>query len=123
MILPPVPGRALSPTPTVAVLCTAGYTRTVRPPASYTNALKRIQLTTLDRYRADRRPDDYEEDHLVPLEIGGAPSDRRNLWPQPWQQARRDDLIENQLHRDLCAGRLTVARAQAEIRLLKRRNG
>ncbi len=32
---------------------------------------------------ADRNPAHYQEDHLVPLELGGAPRDPRNLWPQP----------------------------------------
>jgi hypothetical protein len=26
---------------------------------------------------------DYHEDHLVPLCVGGHPIDSRNLWPQP----------------------------------------
>jgi hypothetical protein len=26
---------------------------------------------------------DYELDHLVPLEVGGAPSTATNLWPEP----------------------------------------
>ena len=28
-------------------------------------------------------PSHYQEDHLVPLELGGAPRDKRNLWPEP----------------------------------------
>jgi hypothetical protein len=27
-------------------------------------------------------PKDYEEDHLISLELGGAPRDPKNLWPQ-----------------------------------------
>jgi hypothetical protein len=26
----------------------------------------------------------YEEDHLIPLEDGGGPTDPRNLWPEPY---------------------------------------
>jgi hypothetical protein len=48
----------------------------------------------------------YEEDHLVNLELGGAPRSTRNLWPERWSQARRDDNgIEASLHRKLCRGR------------------
>jgi len=50
-----------------------GYTRTVRPPVSYTEPLKRAQIRAYGY--TDHRLRDYEEDHLVPLEVGGAPSD------------------------------------------------
>jgi len=26
----------------------------------------------------------YEEDHFIPLEVGGNPEDPGNLWPEPW---------------------------------------
>jgi len=46
----------------------------------------------------DRTMRDYEEDHLVPLEVGGNPHDPRNLWPEPlhgpWN-ARMKDRLEN----------------------------
>ena len=32
---------------------------------------------------ADTSTADYEEDHLIPLELGGAPRDPNNLWPEP----------------------------------------
>jgi hypothetical protein len=59
-------------------------------------------------------PSDFEEDHLVSLELGGAPHSTRNLWPEPWSQAHRDDNgIEASLHRKLCDGTLTLRQAQA----------
>jgi hypothetical protein len=60
-------------------ICVRGWTRTVRPPQNYTYALKRQQIAGY----ADRRAADYEEDHLIPLSLGGAPYDPRNLWPEP----------------------------------------
>jgi len=63
---------------------------------------------------ADRRA--YEFDHLIPRELGGA-DDVRNLWPQPIAEARVKDRQENRLHRDVCAGRLSLAAAQREMRL------
>lgn len=62
-------------------ICRAGYTASVRPPASYTNRLKRQQLAALGW--SDQNPRDYEEDHFIPLEIGGNPTDPKNLWPMP----------------------------------------
>ncbi len=39
---------------------------------------------------------DYHLDHLVPLCVGGAPRDARNLWPQPitgrWSTKEKDQL-------------------------------
>ncbi len=32
---------------------------------------------------------DYELDHLVPPELGGAPRDPANLWLQHWDEARK----------------------------------
>ena len=31
---------------------------------------------------------DYQEDHFISLELGGAPRDARNLWPEPQPRAR-----------------------------------
>src|SRR5664279_6067090 len=61
---------------------TRGGAATIRPPASsYTNALKRQQIVAYGY--PDTDPRGYEEDHLIALELGGAPSDQRNLWPEP----------------------------------------
>ena len=62
-------------------ICERGYTKTIRPPVSYTEPLKRRQLREYGY--ADQHIWHYEEDHLVPLEVGGAPRDPRNLWPEP----------------------------------------
>src|SRR5262249_31090768 len=62
-------------------ICVKGWTKTVRPPSSYTSALKRVQL--VEWQYADTNQAHYEEDHLISLELGGAPRSTRNLWPQP----------------------------------------
>ncbi len=58
---------------------------------------------------------DYEEDHQVPLEIGGSPSSVQNLWPEPrnirWGATVKDQL-ENRMHDLLCAGQVTLKTAQ-----------
>jgi hypothetical protein len=97
-------------------ICVAGWTATVRPPSSYTTPLKALGI---DAYGyVDRNLADYEEDHLVPLELGGAPRDPQNLWPQPRYGAHRasdKDIVENRLHADVCAGRVALAAARANI--------
>ena len=90
-------------------ICVTGWTTTVRPPTSYTNPLKVRQMAA---YGVHAAPSTVEEDHLVPLELGGAPRDEHNLWPEAWAGAHLKDLVENRLHRDVCAGRVTLAAAQ-----------
>lgn len=99
-------------------ICVRGWTRTVRPPLSYTEKLKRRQIRAYGY--EDRRLGHYEEDHLMPLDLGGAPADPRNLWPEPrmppdgWGADRKDEL-ELALNRLVCAGRLSLAEAQQAI--------
>ncbi|MEU0822991.1 hypothetical protein, partial [Streptomyces mirabilis] len=64
-----------------STICVSGWTATVRPPTSYTNPLKAQGI--IDYGYSDTNMSDYEEDHLVPLELGGAPRDPGNLWPEP----------------------------------------
>jgi len=70
---------------------------------------------------ADTNLRDYEEDHLIPLEVGGNPTDPRNLWPEPYQTSISDggayykDKVENYLHEQVCAGRISLQDAQHEI--------
>lgn len=94
-------------------ICHAGYTKTVRPPASITNALK-LQQMTLYRY-TDTNPRDYEEDHLISLELGGAPSDSANLWPEPGSSPNPKDRIENLCHKKICDGVMLLSVAQQQI--------
>jgi hypothetical protein len=52
-----------------------------------------------------------EIDHLISRELGGA-DDVRNLWPQaygtsPWNAVLKDKL-ENRLHKEICAGRISL---------------
>jgi hypothetical protein len=89
-------------------ICKKGYTRTVRPAERYTSNLKRDQLDDPDRGYSDQNLRDYEEDHLIPLEIGGSPNDPRNLGPEHWadpEGARTKDRLENELHRRICSQR------------------
>lgn len=98
-------------------ICVPGWTKTIRPPASYTNKLKAQQLAS-GAYAGTNAPRTYEEDHLISLEIGGHPTDPRNLWPQEWDGpygAHAKDRLENYLHRAVCSGRMTLAEAQAAV--------
>ena len=97
-------------------ICVTGYTTTIRPSSGYTNALKVQQIKAYGY--SDTRLADYEEDHLIPLELGGHPTNPKNLWPEPRSGAHTattKDGIENSLHSRVCAGLMTVAAAQTAI--------
>lgn len=103
----------VNPNATLAKICTPGWTATIRPPASYTTALKQRQIVQYGY--TDMRLSDYEEDHLISLELGGAPRDPRNLWPEPGASPNAKDRVENALHAAVCSGRLSLSAAQRAI--------
>jgi hypothetical protein len=71
----------------------------------------------------------YEEDHLIPLELGGSPTSDLNLWPEPWERssahpagfapagtgAQTKDRIEDSLRSRLCNHQMTLLAAQRLI--------
>jgi hypothetical protein len=128
------PAHADSPSPTAATapgladaaitqgnisqtICVPGWSSRHRPPEATTEAIKARQLAERDRPGGLA---DYEEDHVIPLALGGAAADPRNLWPQPryaadgWTAAKKDRL-EDRLHALVCAGAVPLADAQRAI--------
>ena len=102
-----------------ATICVSGWTATIRPTASYTTKLKLQQLKS-GPYQSALGPAAFEEDHLISLEIGGNPTDPRNLWPQLWnpadgQGAHKKDHLENTLKALVCAGKITLLEAQHAV--------
>ncbi len=96
-------------------ICHSGYTATVRPPVDYTESLKKQGMAD---YGEPGTAADYEEDHLIPLEIGGSPSDPKNLWPEPLNishGASAKDVVENGLNNLVCDGQMTLSEAQSRI--------
>jgi hypothetical protein len=108
---------AIDPSVTAAnvqtTICVRGWTKTIRPPVSTTNAIKRELVDEEGGTMAD-----YELDHVIPLDLGGAPLDRRNLALQLWGgacNARQKDALEVKLSRIVCAGELGLDEARAAI--------
>ena len=98
-------------------ICVSGWTKTIRPSVSYTNKLKKQQMAAMGLTGA---PNLYEEDHLISLELGGNPTDPKNLWPEAWGDmnswgAHKKDVIETRLKRMVCTGKITLAEAQHAI--------
>ena len=103
-----------------STICRHGWTATIRPPVEYTNGLKRRQMR---QYGETGSLSDYQEDHLISLELGGDPTDPRNLWPEPYPRASDVDRIENELNAQVCGGALTLAEAQQKESALKHNEG
>ena len=103
-----------------STICKHGWTRRIRPPTDYTNALKQQQMR---EYGVRGSLSEYQEDHLISLELGGHPTDPRNLWPEPYPRAAEVDTIENQLNGRVCSGELTLDEAQRKESELKHTDG
>jgi hypothetical protein len=100
----------------------SGWTATIRPSSSFADGLKVQQI--VQYVYSDTKTSSYEEDHLISLELGGAPADPRNLWPEPYMATLADgrstgahtkDAFETKLKGEVCAGTITLAAAQSEI--------
>lgn len=121
-----------------STVCKSGYTAAIRPPLAYTSQVKQMEVSgtggtvsyqgrtyTVPGYTlSDRSEASYELDHLIPLELGGAPADPRNLWPEfnypngphPTSYDHNPkDPIEFKLRGELCSGKIALAQAQQEI--------
>lgn len=100
-----------------STICVSGWTSTVRPPTSYTDPLK---VQGIEDYGySNTSTSAYEEDHLVPLELGGSPRDPGNLWPEPYsgtKTAYTKDGVETKLKNAVCAGTITLSAARTAIK-------
>ena len=93
-------------------ICVSGWTATVRPSESYTESLKRKQIAAEGLLG---QLSDYEEDHRMPLELGGAPSDLMNLSPESPPTPNPKDSDETTLKHEVCGGQLTLLQAQRQL--------
>jgi hypothetical protein len=90
----------------------------VRPPVSITEPEK---FASMAAHSLRASASAYEYDHLVPLELGGAVNDPRNLWPEPDYAIASGfyrnpkDRLENAQRRMVRRGTMTLARAQRLI--------
>ncbi|SRR6266568_65263 len=96
-----------------STICHSGFTKTIRPPVSYTNRLKREQIQEYGFFDTSTR--DFEEDHFISLELGGSADDPKNLWPEPHGSPNEKDLVENYLNQQICDHKMTLDEAQKEI--------
>jgi hypothetical protein len=95
-------------------VCHAGYSRTVRPPYDY--AWRRFRVSVFRAYGIPHEQwSQFTIDHL-PLSLGGAPEDLRNVWPEPKAEAKEKDEVEDALLAAACYRHtISLQAAQAAI--------
>jgi hypothetical protein len=105
-----------------STICVPGWSKLERDkyaPLSYTEPLKTELMKSYGLDPADRA--NYELDHLIAISDGGDPRSVNNLWPQPRDKtgiqysAEMKDGFENYLHRQVCAGHISLSDAQSEL--------
>lgn len=118
---PGATNSAVTPPTIYRTICRSGWTSTVRPPESITEPEKYGSMAAYGY--PSRMVGRLEYDHLIPLELGGAPNDPRNLWPELNYARPRDDgydhnpkdALEYRLNRLVCDGEMRLATAQHQI--------
>jgi len=104
---------------TTALICTPGYSKCIR---NVPQAVKQLVYTS---YGLAGNHTGYcdtnqgcEVDHLISIELGGS-NDQQNLWPEPYQGAKWNahvkDQLENWLHKAVCDARMSIDDAQSAI--------
>jgi hypothetical protein len=58
-------------------ICVSGWTKTIRPTMTYMNKLKQEQIK--EYHYKDKCPASCEEDHLISLQLGGNPTNSKDL--------------------------------------------
>jgi hypothetical protein len=74
-----------------------------------------MKRTSMQQYGFTDSPGNYEYDHLISLELGGAPQDTKNLWPEPGRSPNPKDKVEDKLHQLVCSDAIPLSEAQQRI--------
>jgi hypothetical protein len=93
------------------------WTSEQRPPTRETNTLKRDLMRSYGLQ--EKRVRAFELDHLIPLQLGGAPSDPHNLWPQAYEPrpgAHEKDVVETWLKIQVCTHVMTLTQARTAVK-------
>ena len=93
-------------------ICVPGFTSRIRPPVGESNRLKRVAAS---EYGIRDPVSNYEGDHLIPLEVGGAPDDIANFWDEPHARSGQKDRLENLFHARVCSGAMLLVDAQRQM--------
>lgn len=107
-----------------STICVPGWTKTVRPAASFTDKLRSAMTPP------GHKPSDGEGDHRLPIEDGGMPGPQprddpaqialfqKTFWWEVYADrygARVKDRVETAIHREICSGRITLDQGQSAL--------
>jgi hypothetical protein len=98
-----------------STICIPAYVASLTASPSTTAS---VAHRLVDRDYPGQSPSLYQVDQLVPLSLGGARDDTRNLWLQTWtgpQSAAQKDKVETFLNDMVCKGRISLTIAQRVI--------
>ena len=91
-------------------ICVPGYTKTIRPPVSQTNKIKRDMM---EQQGIDSAVRPYIAlDHIIPMALGGHPSDLENFQLISHRENARKSRIEVKLQCLVCTGQISLSEAQ-----------
>ena len=90
-------------------ICVSGYTKTVRPPTSKTNKIKQDMMR--ERNLDPSITPYIALDHIIPLALGGHPTDKENLQLISHQENARKSIVDKKLQCLVCTRRVTLEEA------------
>ena len=105
-------------------ICTDSWVDRNMPPPSYATPTKTKQIAAYGY--STYAIENFDLDHLVPLELGGDPTALANLWPQPWESkeaklvpagwgAETKGALEKYLRQEVCRGRMPLDEARRAV--------
>lgn len=101
-----------------STICSRNYVARITPSSTFLETVEKEELH--GAYANDSRlaASKYQENYLIPLQLGGSPTAIGNMWPMVrsyrWDAHRKHD-VEHALNRLVCRGQLTLADAQRII--------
>lgn len=117
LLTTPCQSQSLAPEVTqetvAETVCIPGYTKTVRPSFWSSQRIKLRMLKEAGETWVSAPA--YQLDHIVPLCLGGHPTDQANLQLQPWLEATRKDRLEAKVCCLVCSGQITLHEGQSAI--------
>jgi hypothetical protein len=79
---------------------------------------RKVKKEGMKAYGYTDSPSNYQNDHVISIELGGSVYSPENQWPErltgKWN-AHDKDRVENALRRAVCAGKLSLLQAQEMI--------
>ncbi|MCS3853301.1 hypothetical protein [Tsukamurella ocularis] len=110
---PGVINPAATPKNVAKTVCKKGWATKQKPAISI---LVKERAAAAKAYGyPDKQAEDLVLDYLVPLELGGARNDARNLWVQTVEQARKKNVVDEALKAAVCSGTMSLQAAQGIV--------